>query len=152
MDDIFVDLRAAGLPTPSSSHGREYLAKQLGFSYKHLDNVMSARKPYGGRLKTTIRRWLSDEYLSAAKSEQTQPAPLSPLNQAEPDPVFAPVIERAEPDLRSEPQLEKRYRVVGRDVRVEQFTSTRVATFESPVAAAEYADWLNDRLTQQESG
>jgi hypothetical protein len=74
MDDIFIDLRAAGLPTPSSRQGREDLAAQLGYSFSYLDNVLAARKPYGGKLKATIQQ---------LAHEQTRPAPLSPLNQAE---------------------------------------------------------------------
>ena len=146
MDDIFVDLRAAGLPTPSSSQGREDLAAQLGYSYKHLDNVMFGRKPYGGKLKVTIQKLVRAH-------EQARPAPLSPLNQTEP--VEQAIIDQAddavEPQAADTPRLKKRYRVVGRDVRVEQFTSVPVASFASPVAASEYADWLNDRLTNKEA-
>ena len=50
------------------------MAAQLGYSYSYLDNVLAARKPYGGKLKATIQQLARDH-------EQTRPAPLSPLNQ-----------------------------------------------------------------------
>ena len=93
MDDIFVDLRAAGLPTPSSSQGREDLAAQLGYSYKHLDNVMFGRKPYGGKLKVTIQKLVSLKE-AIEECEQTRPAALSPLNKAEP--VEQDIIDQAD--------------------------------------------------------
>lgn len=42
----------------------------------------------------------------------------------------------------------KRYRVAGRIVRCEEVTFTEVAAFASPVAASEYADWLNDQINR----
>jgi len=84
MDDIFVDLKAAGLPTPSSREGRKELAATLGIGHQYLNRIMNGSKPYGGKLR---------DGLNAMIAAKGNPAPLSPPNKTE------PVREQFEVDL-----------------------------------------------------
>ena len=86
MDDIFVDLKAAGLPTPSSREGRKELAATLGIGHQYLNRIMNGSKPYGGKLR---------DGLNAMIAAKGNPAPLSPLNKTEP-------VEQFEVDLPGE--------------------------------------------------
>lgn len=128
MDDIFVDLKDAGLGTPSSPQGREDLAKQIGFSYAHLDRVMDGRNPYTGKLKAALKQMI------VSKGSFTP----EPVEQCEGDLPAVPVNPKpiSPRDLYTIIPVADGYAVV----------QNLVAVFRGRSWAEEYVGWLNDQV------
>lgn len=128
------DVRNAGFQVGLAGRLTKPIADALNCSVSHVRNMISGHNRPGDELQARLDT-LIDRVASGALPDC--PAPLSPLNQA--------IIDQA-PDSGNSATLSKhetRYRVVGCVVRSEVVQFTEVATFASPVAAGEYADWLN---------
>jgi len=84
------DVRRAGFRVSTSETDCRPIADALNCSSSHVKNIICGHNRPGEALLERLDSLIH----SVALGEH--PAPLSPLNQAEPDPVVAPVIERAE--------------------------------------------------------